>query len=65
MEPKEEDPLEELPENEFDDPLEVGVDEEEPKDEEDPLPEKEVEDGLPIIVWKLDGSKLPDDDPDD
>jgi len=47
-----EEPLDELPEK---DEEELGEEDEEPKDEELPLPEKEVEDGLPIIVWKFDG----------
>jgi len=39
--------VDELPENEFD---ELGE-----KDEDDPLSEKELGDGLPIIVWKFEG----------
>jgi len=48
--PNVEEPLDELPEKELD---ELGE-----KDEVDPLPENELGDGLPIIVWKLEGWKL-------
>jgi len=56
--PNEEDPPDEVPENVFDEG-------DEPKDDDAPLPDEEEAVGFPIIVWKCDGWKPPDDDPED